>query len=229
MWALGACLAASVVATLVNPYGWQIYEYLATTSNRASARGIQEWLPPGMNLFVGQMWVLSVVVVIGALALPARRPTFREVTLVVVFLAFACSAIRMVAWWWIVVAPILAAQLAASLPKAWIAGAAPQRPTLTTGILALVLILMVVSSIPGLDRVVPWQGRYITARRTEDDLEEVAKHLRASHGKGGRIFSRLEWGEYLGWSLAPDGYTIFMDGRMELYPDELWAEYMALM
>src|SRR5262249_40264353 len=55
------------------------------------------------------------------------------------------------------------------------------------------------------------------------------KHLRMSPGKHRRVFSKLEWGEYLGWTLAPDGYTIFMDGRMELYPDEVWHEYMALM
>src|SRR5262249_52442468 len=43
----------------------------------------------------------------------------------------------------------------------------------------------------------------------------------------GRIFCRFEWGEYLTWALAPH-YTVFMDGRIEIFPDEVWAQYAAV-
>ena len=62
--------------------------------------------------------------------------------------------------------------------------------------------------------------------RTESDLQAAADHLAAGK-RGGRIFTRFAWGEYLGWSLAPR-YTVFMDGRIEIFPDEVWEQYSAV-
>ena len=47
------------------------------------------------------------------------------------------------------------------------------------------------------------------------------------HAPGGRVFSRFEWGEYLSWSYAP-AYQVFMDGRIEIYPDDVWNHYAAI-
>src|SRR5262249_49109596 len=55
VWALVGCLIAATLATLVNPYGWRVYEYVALTSGTASARKIDEWLPPGMNTLTGKV------------------------------------------------------------------------------------------------------------------------------------------------------------------------------
>jgi hypothetical protein len=43
----------------------------------------------------------------------------------------------------------------------------------------------------------------------------------------GRIFTRLEWGEYFTWAAAPQ-FKVFMDGRIEIYPDKVWNEYKAV-
>src|SRR5262249_17376941 len=71
----------------------------------------------------------------------------------------------------------------------------------------------------------PVVGTLRSAHRKESDLEAVCRQL-AERG-GGRIFSRFAWSEYLGWALAPR-YTVFMDGRIEIFPDEIWREYSAL-
>ena len=62
--------------------------------------------------------------------------------------------------------------------------------------------------------------------RTESELQAVAECLHRER-PGGRIFSKFEWGEYLGWSLSPD-YKVFMDGRIEIYSDRVWEEYSAV-
>ena len=36
-----------------------------------------------------------------------------------------------------------------------------------------------------------------------------------------RVFTRLEWGEYLDWAAHPKA-RVFMDGRIEIYPDDVW-------
>jgi hypothetical protein len=41
------------------------------------------------------------------------------------------------------------------------------------------------------------------------------------------VFTRFSWGEYVGWALAPRG-RIFMDGRIEIYPDNVWEQYAAV-
>jgi hypothetical protein len=72
----------------------------------------------------------------------------------------------------------------------------------------------------------PLLGASRQGPRVEDDLEAVHGHLQA-HAGAGRIFSRFEWGEYLGWSGAPN-FKVFMDGRIEIYPDEVWESYGAV-
>ena len=58
--ALPALPDRSVCATLLNPYGVGIYEYVFTLSRVASGRQIEEWLPPSMGLWVGRAWLASV-------------------------------------------------------------------------------------------------------------------------------------------------------------------------
>src|SRR5262249_16950035 len=42
VWLLAACLLASVLATLLNPYGVGVYDYVRQTSGLAAARRIDE-------------------------------------------------------------------------------------------------------------------------------------------------------------------------------------------
>src|SRR5262249_6909250 len=85
--------------------------------------------------------------------------------------------------------------------------------------------------IPGLDRLNPMLNSVRSPHRDEYDLQAVADHLletdRQRQGTR-RVFSRFEWGEYLGWSLAPAGYTVFMDGRIAIFPDDVWSRYSAV-
>src|SRR5204863_5954798 len=61
-WQLAACLGGCILATLVNPYGCQVYLYVGLTSNRAAARGIDEWVPPSFDQGIGVAFFLSLVV-----------------------------------------------------------------------------------------------------------------------------------------------------------------------
>ena len=132
----------------------------------------------------------------------------------------ACTSARMVAWWLLITAPLAAQWLARWKPQEQSAqGAAP---SLGAGLSFGVLLLLTILSLPGLQHLQP----LLILRqqpRVEDDLEAVHVQLRNRFG-GGRIFSRFEWGEYLSWSYSP-GFTVFMDGRIEIFPDEVWNQY----
>lgn len=223
---LALCLAACVLATLLNPYGWRVYEYVFHTSGVAAARRIDEWVPPGLGLLVSKVWVLSVLGLIVLLALPGRRPRAGEICLVLGFLPLACGSVRMVAWWLLVCAPIAAARLAAVLPPRALAEDDSRRATAGTGLIFALFVAASVLSLPWLERYNPVLTAPGRTPRPEAELQAVAERLRERR-PAGRIFSRFEWGEYLGWSLAPD-YKVFMDGRIEIYSDRVWDEYTAV-
>jgi hypothetical protein len=221
------CLVAAVLATGINPYGFGIYRYVGTTTTSAAARGIQEWLPPGLELFAGQVWAASILLLLVAFSLSVRRPTAHDYCLVFVFLPPTFGAIRMLAWWYLVSMPVVAAQFGPLLARIrWPASEA--RPSPLIGALSLAMVgLAVVVSVPGIHERLAAEAEPVESA-TEIDLEEVAEHLRAVHSQGNRIFCRFEWGEYLSWALEPAGYRIFADGRIEIIPDNIWVDYLAV-
>jgi hypothetical protein len=224
--ALALYLTACGLATLLNPYGWRVYQYVAHTSGVAAGRHIDEWVPPGLNLLVSKVWVVSVLGLIVLFALPGRRPSAREVCLVLCFLPPACGSVRMVAWWMLVAAPIAASRLAAVLPPRLIAEEDGRRATVGTALAFALFVVACVFSLPWLERWNPVLTTLHHTERREAQLQAAADRLRERR-PAGRIFSRFEWGEYLGWSLAPD-YKVFMDGRIEIYSDRVWGDYSAI-
>jgi hypothetical protein len=228
----GLCLAASVAATCVNPYGWRVWEYVLHTAGTASGRHIDEWLPPGLGGVVGKVFVLSVLLLVVLLAWTGRRSDtdrrrlWLDLCLVGCFLPPACGSVRMVAWWLLVSAPVLSELLADAVPRLRQLDAEPQRPTFGAALSAGVLLGGMVLSLPWLEHYNPVFRLPGRAHRTENDLQAVADRLQ-SRASAGRLFTRFAWGEYLGWSLE-GRYAVFMDGRIEIFPDEVWAQYSAI-
>ena len=83
-----------------------------------------------------------------------------------------------------------------------------------------------VLSLPWLERGSPFFRFVRSPHRTEYDLQEIADRLQGERTTA-RVFTRFEWSEYLIWSLGPD-FPVFMDGRIEIFPDEVWDEYSAV-
>src|SRR5665213_1128311 len=267
-WPLALCFAASIAATLLNPYGWRVYQYVGSITSTAAGRHIEEWLPPTLHSGVGLMFWASVPVLAGLFLIARRRPTIRQMVMILCFLPLACRSVRMVAWWFLAMAPIIATLLRATFPSPGTpgegkvgvdgvetrgrtptptlsrgigrgSGAAPAqqtleydggsfslrpaRPSFAGGSLAAVLLAICVLSLPQMGRYNPLFGSVRSANRMEDNLRRVSRVLNGAPADG-RVFSRLEWGEYLDWSLGPC-HRVFMDGRIEAYSDGHWQEY----
>ena len=239
----------AAVATLANPYGWHVYEYVRTTSGRATSRVIQEWLRPDVFSFYGAFWLVSIIAVL-SLAICRRRaftpspgipgeglgggarleagvdrphpnppPEYRE-----------RGSIH---WAWIVL-PAFAAISCTSVRMSiwWYLIAAPiamalwprsQRepaePSPAAAAFYALIVLMMAICLPALQKLNP----VFTMRpvdRTEDRLQELVPQIPAD----ARVFCRLEWGEYFSFAL-PWQHSIFMDGRIEIYDDAIWDEY----
>ena len=218
--ALACCLAVTMLATLVNPYGWHVYQYVGGTSSLAAQRHIDEWMPPPLNRFVGIMWLASLLAGIAVLARSPRRLSTRQALMLLAFLPLAAGSVRMVVWWFLILAPILAASLAERLPRL-LKAADDDQPAWSNTVCVAGLALAAVFCLPGISRYNP----LVRQHRTESDLEAIAQQNREQTAS--RIFSRLEWSEYLGWSLAGKA-TVFMDGRIEIIPDDVWSDYACI-
>jgi hypothetical protein len=225
-WPWAACLAGCVAATLLNPYGWRVYEYVALTSSTASARRIDEWLPPTPGLLIGKVWIASILVMLVLCAMPGRRPTVRELCVMGIFLPLTFGSVRMVAWWLLIVTPILAAQVAANLPWFKQSSDTNEQPSRGAAVLCGGILFVVLLSLPWLERANPVLLLPGRGQRQETDLQALADKI-AAERPNARVFTRFAWGEYLGWSLDPRG-KVFMDGRIEIIPDEVWNEYGAV-
>ncbi len=222
-WQWVLCLAASVAATGVNPYGYRIYEYVSHTSGIASARQIQEWLPPGMHLILSWFWVLSILLLFVAFAVGRGRPTIQEFCLVAVFLPLSCGAVRMVAWWMFICVPILAAHAAR---LSWRDEESDRIPGLTPALVLTLMAVVLVLSVPCFERCNLFLRGPERSHRDEFDLAAAMGQLR-SEKTGVHIYSSYEWGEFLSWCQWNDS-RVFMDGRIEIYPDAVWDEYWAV-
>jgi hypothetical protein len=223
-WRHVLCLAACGGATLINPYGWKVYQYVGSIAHTAAARHVEEWLPPTPDLWIGKVFWMSVVALALLYLVARRRPTLRDLCLIVCFLPLASRSMRMVAWWMLATAPIMASLLAATLLRAREAQPAPR--SFFPAALMMFLAGVSVMSLPWMDRYNPVFAGVRSAHRTESDIREVCER-----GLGGpdeaRVFARLEWGEYLDWSLGPTG-RVFMDGRIEAYSEPQWREYCTI-
>jgi hypothetical protein len=227
-WPVAVAGAATIAAMLINPYGPAVFYYVTQTAGRASSRRIEEWLPPSFSGLPGLTLLgLSAVMLFLILRSP-RRMTWPERLMLAVLTPLAFSSVRMLAWWLLAVVPVLAAHLAALRPE--LADApGDERPAFGPALMCLVMAGLAVVTTPWFDRINPVMRVPGRAHRTEQDLEQVARHLRSPPAADGaseprRLFARLEWGEYFSFALSP-GWKVFMDGRIEIIPADVFTEY----
>jgi hypothetical protein len=222
-WSYAACALAAILATLINPYGYNVYRYAGNLSALGVARGIEEWLPPALNSLVGCAFVMSVVIVATLAMTSWRRLTLREVCILGCFVAPACVSVRMTVWWFLAASPI-AARLTAERFGVTVSER-PQPSPLAAGVLATVLTFCTLS-VPWLEEVSP----LLVARsphRTETDLRAIADALPVSAPVPARVFTRMEWANYLAWRL--DGRApVFVEGHVELYPADIWDQFVTV-
>jgi hypothetical protein len=162
-----------------------------------------------------------------ALVVPSRRGLVaKDVCLLACFAVPACLSTRMTVWWFLASAPVLARLAAACIPRR----SAEPLPNGATPFAAAALATIVVAallSVPWLERYHPAMGALRPARRTEADLQALADQLLHGGATPSRVFTRLEWANFLTWS-APARASVFAEGRIELYPDDTWRQYLAV-
>jgi hypothetical protein len=235
--------AALVAVTVINPLGPDIFGYVLKLLTDAPSQSlVNEWQPPSPRSVAGWFFFASVLLLLVAFAWGRRRPTITEMLLTCGLLWMAFLGVRYVVWFGMAAMPILVQSFSAprSVPGL---NQQQQRPVSrqragSAGInlaLALVVLLGVVLVQPWFKPALPLPQEYREAFApvpgapllfANDTPVGAAEHLRAEPCAG-NLFNEMGYGSYLIWELHPVE-QVFIDPRIELFPLELWEDYISI-
>jgi hypothetical protein len=230
---LAVALLASLAALAFNPNGVALYAYpFDTVGITALKRYVMEWFPADLGSIFG--WLLLGFVVVGIVptfAFARHRLRTSDALILVGLTVMAWQAIRFL----LIVGPIGGAIVAVVLSPVIVQSrvgtgtsgilarlARPvtgRRGAINAGIAAILLVLGI--GIALLRTVPPAQAAEIARGLPADAVAWMD-----ANDPGTRMFNRYEWGGYIGQH-RPD-QLIFMDGRADLYGDELLQMYVAI-
>lgn len=219
-------LAAGVVslaALSLNPSGpLGITHYIL---NLFQNKGVQdlaiEWLPLSARTSDGMLFI-GVVTLLLAVAYARRLvlPPYLAAAMLVFGLLTLYSR-RVEPWFGMISAPALAILLSPA-PRP----ARPARPFLALNYLVLALVvLLALGSLPWfrLHLPLPPERRsYTYAAETPVEAVKVVCQL----GETARVFNDIAYGSYMTW--ACPSVPVFMDTRFELYPVQLFRDYLSV-
>jgi hypothetical protein len=228
---LGALILAGlgmIVAVFLNPSGPALLLYPFQTVSIGVLRDfIQEWQSPDFHQANVLPFVALLFATIGALALSKQRLALSDALLIGVFGIMALLAGRNIALF-ALAAPIVLSRHAAPMaddlrkqlglrrskakPARWLAW-------LNVSIVALMVLAIGVKA----QQVISHE---FNERAFSKGLPVGAIDFIEREQPAGRIFNSYNWGGYLIWALPE--YPVYVDGRTDLYSDELLSEWLEI-
>lgn len=221
-----AVAVAAALATLVNPFGPDVWRYAAgIATNPLVTERISEWQPTMPFTAEGAAFYASIIAITVLVAIRARgrgRVDLGAVLWLVPFAAIGARAVRGLAWW-----PIVAATTAARLigrpGEAARIEDRPDPPLLRrlNVVVATAVALVCVALLPA------W-------RPTERGLDApagvvatappgITQALRTLVTPDDRLFAPQPWASW--FEFAIPAAPVFVDSRIELFPAEVWDDY----
>lgn len=226
-----AALGIAALVLMVNPNGSRMYLYpVETLGIGALSSFIGEWQPARLTAPSGQLLALFVLVgVLPALLRVRHHGRWSDALVLVGLVYMAVTAVR-----FLLVAGPLGTAVACVLVGPWLASSGMSRgvrgpvhrlsrvPADARGAINAVLIgaIVIVGVTVAWSRIGP-DGQQ---RSIGEVLPTDAVDWLEANDPGERVFNRYEWGGYLGLH-RPD-QPIFIDGRADVYGDDVIREYI---
>jgi hypothetical protein len=233
---IGLILLVSLVSFLclaINPNTTRMWVYYLDTVRIGVLRDfIQEWQSPDFHQLFTQpfIWLLLATLAAG---LSGRRIDGTDLTLVAAFAYASLLAGRNFGPFALVAAPALSRHahpaverwLSTARERGWLTWAPRTSRHPSTGLAALnwaLLFLALAAAGLKASYALPAEVNVEHERRSlpVDAIEWIREERLP-----GPMFNSYNWGGYLIWHLWPD-YLVFVDGRTDLYGDELLEQYV---
>jgi hypothetical protein len=223
---LAGCSAASVVASLANPFHYQALVFpFQVMGDSASQAWITEWASPPFAH--PQVMVLELMLgLMLLLALGTARPVpWRDLVVLVPLVHLGLQAIRNTPLLVIVATPILGRALAACAGMHWALLPRPGRRALSVG--AFGLVLSACSLVAGSRQPVQVLHAFRPTFGVADTFPAGAVEFLRREGRRGTLWNEYVWGGYLIWHLYPE-LRVSIDGRAAVYGSARLAELLAV-
>jgi hypothetical protein len=208
--ALAAVGAAALVATLINPYGLGLWQFLAETV-RADRPDVSDWkpllqLPPSILVIESILPLIAIAALLGERSW--RRVPVRDVAVLALLSVATYRVGRVDAFLQAAIAIFLARPILTFLNGIDLnARGIFKRASVPVGAMALIMAAYVIATGFSSLRVIGVDGPWIPDRAAAAFLRE--------NSPGARVLTWFDWGEYALWQLSPVGIRVSMDGRRE--------------
>jgi hypothetical protein len=209
------------VASLLNPYGPQVWRYAVELSSNETLRSsLTEWAPTTAQDLTGKFFFVSLSAGIGLLAWRRPRIPITWLLLSCTLAAFALTAVRNIPWFDLVSLPVWALMLTKSFPSLTDHVTRP-RTLLPMTVAVLSVLIIGGFRITGVFN----PGPNAAVSNQELALSELSSYLQ-QHPEG-PLFNEANWGAYLEAHLSP-ARQVFIDTRFEVHPVPVWDDYKAV-
>ena len=208
--ALTAVGALALLATLFNPYGLGLWQFLAETV-RLDRPDITDWkpllqLPPSILVIESILPLIAIAALLRGRSW--RRVPFRDIAVLALLSMATFRVGRVDAFLEAAIAIFLARPIITFLNGIDLkARGLFQRASVPVGAMALILAAYVVVTAFSSLRVLDVGGPWVPDRTAAAFLRE--------NSPGARVLTWFDWGEYALWQLSPAGIRVSMDGRRE--------------
>lgn len=234
---LAAALCA--VATLVNPYGGEIYHnFVATIGNRAAMDTVVEWASPNFHDLSGKIVEGLVAFLLAGLAFSRKKREVAPILVTAVFAHAALMAFRNVPLFALIGLLLTARHLQSALMR--VTGPAARRPLFGSappisatlvfaGTLSLIFLVLAAGRLRNAPETAGTFGERL-ARVTialDSFPERACRFLEAQQlPRTYRLYNDYGNGGYLIWRLPQ--HPVFIDGRADLYFDRVLDDYLKI-
>ena len=178
------------------------------------------WSPPHLGEFFGPIYFVSLLVWVLSFVLTRRKIGLFEVMTYAVFGLMGLNTSRGIPWFGMVAAPSLALSMVALFP---ITSPPPENRWVINWSLVLLTTLLAVLSLPWFKQYLPFPP--LKSGLIAHETPRAAAEFITQYQPGRPLFNSMSYGSYLIWAAQPD-YPVFVDGRIELYTDQHWQEYL---
>lgn len=214
----------SVLATLLNPWGPEMWAYVVElSSNPVIAALVTEWQAPTLGSATGIFFFLSVALVVGLLLYRGRVISWLQVLWLAGLVVLSLMASRSVIWWAIGAAPVVALLLDGLEVRGRQLGDprldAPRGVGYTA--IAGLLIVLAIAVVPFYRPSDPLYGPEGVVQQAPRGVTEA---LLSATDPGDRLMAAQLWGSW--FEHAVPEVPVMVDTRIELFDEEVWSDYL---
>jgi hypothetical protein len=234
---------ASWLVVVINPNGVAMWAIPFRTVEVGVLQDyISEWASPDFHQFVQQPFLWLLFATVGAIGLSKRRLDGTDLVALVGFGYLALLARRNFGPFAMAAAPVLSRHLSVlleswveSLRPSWLQAKSrlrfldrlPQSKPLSPGVSRVLNALIIgLLSLVAIVKVCLVTNPVLVDYFERQTFPVAAVSWVDANRPPGNLFNAYNWGGYLLWKLP--GYPVFVDGRTDLYNDQLLGEYLRI-